>query len=131
MTFLGSSDHFSSSSKWFCYLQNDKMYTLGPTEIPGVRNSPRMAKNGPQNPTGPIWAYFGLFFGPRPEIFPSPFWAKIGQNRFFQKNLHYFDSRRVRDPQKPKIDPVDPPVDPNLAQFVGKRPILGSKNAVF
>ena len=30
MTFLGSSDQFSLGSKWFWYLQNDKMYTLGP-----------------------------------------------------------------------------------------------------
>ena len=60
MTFLGSSDHFSSGAKWFWYLQNDKMYTLRPTESPGgVRNGPRRAKNGPQTPTGP--AHFGLF----------------------------------------------------------------------
>ena len=46
MTFLGSSDHFSLGSKWFCYLQNDKMYRLGPTESPnGVRKGPRRANN--------------------------------------------------------------------------------------
>ena len=64
MTFLGSWHHFPLGSKWFWYLQNDKMYTLGPTESPnGVRKGPRRAKNEPQNPTGPIWAYFGLFGG--------------------------------------------------------------------
>ena len=57
MTFPGSSDHFSLSSKWFWYLQNDKMYTLGPTESPnGVRKRPRRANNGPQTPTGPLQA---------------------------------------------------------------------------
>ena len=101
MTFLGSSDHFSLGSKWFWYLHNDKMYPLGPTERhSGVRNGPRRAKKGPQNPTGPIWAQFGLFFGPRSEIF-----SKI----FF---LHYFTSPRVWDRQKTKIHPVDPPTDP-------------------
>ena len=45
--------------------------------------------------------------------------------------MHYFDSQRVRDPQKPKIDPVDPPVDPILAQFVGKKADFGVKNRVF
>ena len=64
MTFLGSSDQFSLGSKWFWYLQNDKMYTLGPTESPnGVRKGPRRAKNGPQNPTAPLRAYFSLFWG--------------------------------------------------------------------
>ena len=44
MTFLRSSDQFSLGSKWFWYLQNDKMYTLGPTESPnGVRKGPRRA----------------------------------------------------------------------------------------
>ena len=72
MTFLGSPDQFSLGSKWFWYLQNDKMCTLGPTESPnGVRKGPRRAKNGPQNPTGPIRAYFGLFWegGPGPKFF--------------------------------------------------------------
>ena len=71
MTFLGSSDHFSLGSKWFWYFQNDKMYTLGPTESPnGVRKGPGSAKNGPQNPTGPIWPYFGLsFLGPGRKFF--------------------------------------------------------------
>ena len=64
MTFLGSSDHFSLGSKWFWYLQNDKMYTLGPTEsLTEVRKGPRRPKNVPQNPTGPIRAHFGLFLG--------------------------------------------------------------------
>ena len=63
MTFLGSSDQFSLGSNWFWNLQNDKMYTLGPSESPnGVRKGPGRAKNGPQNPTGPICTYFGLFF---------------------------------------------------------------------
>ena len=63
MTFLRSSDQFALGSKWFWYLQNDKMYTLGPTESPnGVRKGPGRANKGPQNPTGPIWAYFGLFW---------------------------------------------------------------------
>ena len=63
MTFLRSSDQFSLGSQWCWYLQNDKMYTLGPIERPsGVKNGPRRAKNGPQNPTWPIWPYFGLFF---------------------------------------------------------------------
>ena len=69
MTFRGSSNHFSLGSKWFWYLQNDKMYTLGPTESPrGVRNGPRRANNGPQNPTGPILAYFGSVLGPSPKF---------------------------------------------------------------
>ena len=86
MTFLGSSDWFSLGSKWFWYLQNDKMYTLGPTESPnGVRKGPRRAWHGPQNPTAPLRAYFSLFWGGgRPKIFPSPFWAKKGQKIFFQ-----------------------------------------------
>ena len=70
MTFLGSSDHFSSGSKWLWYLQNDRMCTLGPTEGPsGVRNGPRIAKSGPRNPTWPILAYFGPFIGPGPKFF--------------------------------------------------------------
>ena len=130
MTFLGSSDHFSLGSKWFWYIQNDKMYTLGPTESPnGVRKGPRRVKNGPQNPTGPIWAYFGLFFwGPGRKFFR----VLLGQNRpnffsiiFF---LHNFGSRRVWDAQKPKIDPVDPPVDPIFGPICGHfGPIWGQK----
>ena len=70
MTFLGSSEHFSLGSKWFWYLQNDKMYTIGPTESPsGVINGPRWANNSPHNPTGPIRAYFGLFGGAGPKFF--------------------------------------------------------------
>ena len=86
MTFLGSSDHFPLGSKWIWYLQNDKMYTLGPTVSPnGVRKGPRRAKNGPQNPTGPLRAHFGLFLGgggARPKIFQSPFWAKKAKKCF-------------------------------------------------
>ena len=82
MTFLGSSDHFSLDSKWFWYLQNDKMYTLGPTESPnGVRKGPRRAKKVPQNPTGPLRAYFGLFFGGgQARNFSKSFLANICQN---------------------------------------------------
>ena len=66
MTFLGSSDQFSLGSKWFWYLQNDKMYTLGPTESPnGVRMGPRRAKNGPPKP---YWALSGL---PPPQNRPK------------------------------------------------------------
>ena len=135
MAFLGSSDQFSLGSKWFWYLQNGKMYTLGPTESPnGVTKGPRRAKNVPQNPTWPIRAYFGLFWGvARPEIFLSPFWAKKGQNFFFQIffYFHYFDSQRVWDPQKPKIYPVDPPMDPILAHFVCKKAKFGVKRSRF
>ena len=132
MTFLGSSDHFSLGSKWFWYLQNDKMYTLGPTESPsGVGNGLRRAKKWPPKP---YLAHFGLFsfsFWAQARNFSKSFWAKIGQ--FFPKNfsLHCFDSQRVWDPQKPKIDPVDPPVDPILAQFVGKKADFGVKKRVF
>ena len=70
MTFRGSSYHFSLGSKWFWSLQNDKMYTLGPSESPnGVRKGPRRAKNGPQNPTAPLRAYFSLFWGGGPKLF--------------------------------------------------------------
>ena len=78
-------------------------------------------------------AYFGLFWGgPGPKFFLSPFGPKR-PNFFVSKIffLHYFDSQRVWDPQKPKIDPVDPPVDPILAQFVGKRADFGVKKRVF
>ena len=71
MTFLRSADQFSLGYKWFWYLQNDKMYTLGPTERPrGVRKGPGRAKNGPQNPiwpVGPILVYF--LGGPGPKFF--------------------------------------------------------------
>ena len=65
MTFPSSSDHFSLGSKWFWYLQNDKMYTLGPTDRPCG------GQKRPPNPTGRIRAYFGLFFwgGPGPKFF--------------------------------------------------------------
>ena len=97
MPFLGSSDHFSLGFKWFWYTQNDKMYTLGPTESPnGVRKGPRRAKNGLQNPTWPyflILVYFGIFGGGvgRPEIFSKSFWVKIGQ-----KNFKFFCIRGVK-----------------------------------
>ena len=87
MTFLGSSDQFSLGSKWFWYLQNDKMYTLGPTESPnGVRKGPRRAKNGPQNPTGPLRAYFGLFWGGGPaQNFSKSFLGQKRPKKFFSK----------------------------------------------
>ena len=59
----------------------------------------------------PYWALAGLFWpilgGAGRKIFLSPFGPKLA--KFISKKLHYFDSQRVRDPQKPKIDPVDPP----------------------
>ena len=98
----------------------------------GVRKGPRRAKNGPQNPTGPLRAYFGLFGGGAGRKISKSFWPKKGQNFFPKKfNLHYFDSQRVWDPQKPKIDPVDPqwtPFGPILWAFWAN---LGSKNAFF
>ena len=133
MPFLGSSDHFSLGSKWFWYLQNDKMYTLGPTESPnGVRKRPRRAKMAPKTllgPCGPILAYF--LGGGQARNFSKSFWAKKRQNIFPNFFLHYFDSQRVWDPQNPKIDPVDPPVDPILAQFVGKKADFGVKKRGF
>ena len=129
MTFLGPSDHFSLGSKWFWYFQNDKMYTLGPTERPsGVRKGPGRAKNGPQTllgPFGPILVYF-LGAGQARN-----FSVLLGQKKanffFFKIFFHYFDSQRVWDPQNPKIDPVDPPVDPILAHFVCKKAKFGVK----
>ena len=71
MTFLGSSDQFSLRSKWFWYLQIDKICTLGATETPRrIRKGPGKGKNDPQNPTWPILTYFGLFFlGPGRKFF--------------------------------------------------------------
>ena len=37
----------------------------------------------------------------------------------------------VWDPQKPKISLLDPPMDPILAHFVGKKADFGVKNRVF
>ena len=95
MTFLGSSDHFSLGSKWFWYLQNDKMYTLAPTESPsGVRNGPRRAKNGPQNPTSPILAYFGLFLGAVFDLmgpFLTPLGLSVGPNVYILSFWRYQD----------------------------------------
>ena len=88
MTFLRPSDQFSLGSQWFWYLQNDKMNTLGPTESPnGVRKGPRRAKNVPQNPTGPLQAYFSLFWGGQTRNFSKSFWAKKGQKIFPKKIL--------------------------------------------
>ena len=86
MAFLGFSDRFSLGSKWFWNLQNDKMYTLGPTESPSeVGKGPRRAKNVPQNPTGPIRAHFGLFGGGQAWNFSKPLWAIKGLI-FFKKS---------------------------------------------
>ena len=65
MTFLGSSDHFSLGSKWFWYLQNDKLYTLGPTESPNGQWGQKGSQKGQKWPPRPYLAhlaYFGLFF---------------------------------------------------------------------
>ena len=86
MIFLGSSDRFSLRSKWFWYLQNDKMYTLGPTESPSeVGKGPRRAKNVPHNPTGPIRAHFGLFFwgGGQARNFSKSFLGQKRPKNFF------------------------------------------------
>ena len=95
-----------------------------------VPEGPKMAPKTLLGPFGPILVLF--FWGPGLK-FPSPFGQKKAKNFFFQKKfyLHYFDSQRVWDPQKPKIDPVDPPVDPILAQFVGKKADFGVKKRVF
>ena len=76
-----------------------------------VPEGPKMAPKTLLGPCGPILAYFVLGGG-QARKFSKSFWAKKGQN-FFPKKiyLHYFDSQRVWDPQKPKIDPVDPPMD--------------------
>ena len=49
---------------------------------------------------------------------------------FFSKSF-YFGSQIVWDPQKPKISPLDPPVDPILAHFVCKKAKFGVKKHVF
>ena len=92
-----------------------------------VPEGPKMAPKTLLGPFGPILAYF--FLAPDPKFFQ----VLLGQNRpkKFQKNLHYFDSQRVWDPQKPKIDPVDPPVDPIWAHFVGILGQFGAKKRVF
>ena len=89
-----------------------------------VPEGPKMFPKTLLGPFGPTLA--------RPEIFRSPFGAKKRPKTMFQKKLwHYFDSQRVWDPRKPKIDPVDPPVDPILAHFVGKKVNFGAKKRVF
>ena len=92
-----------------------------------VPEGPEMARKTLLGPCGPILAYLGGGGG-RPEIFLSPFGPKKAKF-FFPKKfyLHYFDSQRVWDPQKPKIDPVDP----ILAHFVCKKADFGVKNHVF
>ena len=97
----------------------------------GVRKGPRRAKKGPQNPTGPFRAYFGLFWGGQAQIFSKSFWAKIGQIFFPKQILHYFDSQRVWDPQKPKIDPVDPQWTPFWLILWAFWANLGSKQTLF
>ena len=86
MTFLGSLDHFSLGSERFRDLQNDKMYTLGPTERPnGVRKGPRRAKNGPPKPYLAHLALFWSIFWAQGGNFSKSFWVKIGQNFFSKK----------------------------------------------
>ena len=89
-----------------------------------VPEGPKMSPKTLLGPFGPILAYFGG--GGRPENFISPFGPKKAKN-FSKKILHYFDSQRVWDPQKPKIDPVDP----ILAQFVCKKADFGVKKTRF
>ena len=60
-------------------------------------------------------------FGVKKRVFLK----KICSDSFF------IASQMVWDPQKPKIDPVDPPVDPILAHFVGKKADFGVKIRVF
>ena len=53
------------------------IYTLGPTELPsGGINGPRMAQNGPENPS--VWPIAPLAcIGQKNSIFffiPNPFW---------------------------------------------------------
>ena len=81
-----------------------------------VPEGPKMSPKTLLGPCRPTLAYFG---GGRPEIFLSPFGPKKAKIFFFKKNLnlHYFDSQRVWDPQKPKIDPVDPPGGPHFGPF--------------
>ena len=136
MTFLGSSDQFSLGSKWFWYLQNDKMCTLGPTDSPnGVRKGPRRPKNVPQNPTGPIRAYFRLFWGGAGPKFFCPFGPKKAKKIFFRKKILFalFRLPKGLGPSKTQNWPCrPPPVDPILAQFVGKKADFGvKKNAFF
>ena len=134
MTFLGSSDQFSLGSKWFWYLQNDKMCTLGPTESTnGVRKGPRRAWHGPQNPTAPLRAYFSLFWGGQAQNFSKSFWAKNGQKFFSKKNLFaLFRLPKGLGPSKTQNWPCRPPQwSPFWPNLWAKRPILGSKIAFF
>ena len=74
-TFFPDPDHFPWGSKWFWCPKNDKMYTIGPTERPrGVRNGPRRAQSGPQNPSG---------------------WPDAARCSLFWPNLAYFDQDRI------------------------------------
>ena len=70
----------------------------------------------PKTLLGPFGPILG---GGQARIFLSPFGPKKAQNFFSEKKfyLHYFDSQRVWDPQKPKIDPVDPPSGPHFGPF--------------
>ena len=110
------------------------MYTVGPTERPnGVRKGPRRAKMAPKTllgPCGPILTYFGGGGGGPARNFSKSFWAKIGQ-KFFFKKIALFRLPKGQGASKTQIDPVDPPVDPILAQFVGKKADFGVKKRVF
>jgi hypothetical protein len=124
MTFLRSADQCSLGSRWFWSLQKDKMYTLGPTESPsgqwGHKGSQKGQKKAPKTLLGPFRPILVYFLGPGPEFFQ----VLLGQNRpkiSFQFFLHYFDSRRVWDPQKPKFDSLDPPGGPHFGPICGQK----------
>ena len=51
--------------------------------------------------------------------------------RFFCSKSFFIGSQMVWDPQKPKLNPVDPPVDPILAHFVGKKADLRGQTPSF
>ena len=131
MTFLGSSNHFSLGSKWFWYLQNDKMYTLGPTESPnGVRKGPEgpiMAPKTLLGPFGPILAYFG---GGEARNF-SPFGPK--KAKIFPQKILFalFCLPKALGPSKPQNCPFVTPMDPIWAHFVGILGQFGVKKTRF
>ena len=111
----------------------------GPVGSEMVPERPEMA---PETLLGPFLAYFGPFIGPRPKIFLSPFWAKIGQI-FFSKNFFIgiiltpkrwgpVGSEMV--PEWPKVAPETllGPFWPILVHFLGQnRPKKFSKKKIF
>ena len=95
-----------------------KTYTLGPAERPsGVRNGPTRAGKGSQSPTWAILTYLGLCLVQAGKFF-------LGKNRpkCFPRILCIISVPQEWNPQKLKIDPIDNPMDPISAHFVG---ILG------